>query len=93
MGQFVWIGGSGCLLPFLIIANLLFGKLIFNSTLLWLGVEVGLVLLFIINLNIIARRISRQFSGQPGPSQPGPNQRGKVVDIQGQVVEEKKRLE
>jgi hypothetical protein len=91
MGQFVWIGGSGCLLPFLILANLLFGKLIFSSTRLWLGVEAGLVLLFIINLNIMARKISRQFSSS-GRGQQSRGQQEKVIDIQGQVVEDDKRL-
>lgn len=83
---FVWIGGSGCFLPFLIIANLFFGRFIFNSIRLWLGIEAILILMFIISINIMARKISRQF-GQQGRGE------GKVVDIQGQVVEEGKKLE
>ncbi len=84
MPQFVWIGNSGCLLPLLIVFNLLFGKLIFNSTRLWLSVEAVLILIFIIKVNIIVRKISRKFSRQ--------GHGGEVVDIQGDVVEEEKKL-
>ena len=91
MSQFVWVGGSGCLLPVLIIFNLLFGRLIFNSARLWLGVEFFLILLFIINLNIMARKISRQFN-QQSPGRQSRRSQGQVVDIQGQVVEEEKKL-
>lgn len=79
---FVFTGQSGCLLPMLIILNLFFGKLIFNSTRLWLGVEGILVLLFIIKIHTFIRKISGQFR----------KAQGKVVDIQGQVVEEEKKL-
>ena len=79
MSQFVWLGSSGCLLPLLIIFNLLFGRFIFNSTRLWLSIEAVLILIFIIKINLMARKISRQFK---------PQGRGKVVDIQGQVVED-----
>ncbi|MFA6358099.1 MAG: hypothetical protein WCY09_05480 [Candidatus Omnitrophota bacterium] len=81
MPGFVWSSNSGCLLPFLIIFNLFFGRLIFNSTRLWLGVEAVLVLIFVIKINILARKINRQFK---------PN--SKIVDIQGYVVEEDKKL-
>lgn len=80
MPQFIWHGQSGCLLPMLIIFNLFFGKLIFNSTRLWLGVEAILILLFIIKIHFFARKISQQF-----------RPKGKVIDVQGQVVEEEKR--
>ncbi len=88
MPQFIWISGPGCLLPFLIIFNLLFGRLIFNSVLLWLGIEVGLILLLIISINLMARKISRGFTAG---SQSHKAPKG-VVDIQGHVVEEEKRL-
>lgn len=94
MSQFVWIGGSGCLLPFLIIFNLIFGRLIFSSARLWLGIEAGLILLFIININIMARKISRQFSQQsrnPEPDSPVRRPQGEVIDVQGQVVDEEKK--
>jgi len=110
---FVWTGSSGCLLPFLIIFNLFFGRFIFNSTRLWIGIEAILILIFILKINIMARKIIRQFgqqgrkpqgnaclpAGQAGlPARQGlashsqsHEPRGKVVDIQGQVVEEKEK--
>ena len=95
---FVFTGQSGCLLPMLIILNLFFGKLIFDSTRLWLGVEGVLVLLFIIKILAFTQKISEQLwpSGRQPNSQvhrseePG---RGKVVDVEGEVVEEKPKLE
>lgn len=86
MSQFVWIAGSDCLLPFLIIFNLIFGRLIFSSARLWLGIEAVLILLFIINLNIMARKISRNFSSSGKSQRP---QKG-VIDIEGEIVEDKK---
>lgn len=88
---FVFTGQSGCLLPMLIIFNLFFGKLIFNSTRLWLSVEGILVLLFIIKIYAFTRKISEQFSSEGRDSQNHKSQ-GKIVDIQGQVVEEKEQL-
>jgi len=92
----VWIGSSGCFLPFLIIFNLFFGRFIFSSTRLWLGIEAMLILIFIISINIMARKISRQF-GRPGPgfASNGKSHRpeGKVVDIPGQVVEEEQSFQ
>jgi len=91
---FVWIGSSGCFLPFLIIFNLFFGRFIFNSIRLWLGIEAILILMFILSINIMRRKIIRQFGQQArGFASDGKSQRyGKVVDIQGQVVEEEKKL-
>jgi len=83
--SFIWMGQSGCLLPLLIILNLLFGRAIFNSIHLWLGIEAALLLLFIIKLQLLARKITQQF-GQSHKSH------GKVIDVQGEVVEEKKKL-
>ena len=82
---FVFTGQSGCLLPMLIMFNLFFGKLIFNSTRLWLGVEGVLVLLFIIKIHAFTRKISEQF-------RPQSRSRGKVIDVHGEVVEEKQKL-
>jgi hypothetical protein len=79
---FVFTGRSGCLLPMLIIFNLLFGKLIFNSNSLWLGVEGILILLFIIKVHIFARKITEQLWPR------GRKPQSKIVDIQGQVVED-----
>jgi hypothetical protein len=88
---YVWVGNSGCLLPLLIILNLLFGKLIFGSTGLWLGIGAVLVLIFILKVKFLASKIYRQFNAQSFENQ-GRNPSDKVVDIQGQVVEEDKRL-
>ena len=76
----------------LIIFNLFFGKLIFNSTRLWLGVECILLLLFIIKIHAFTRKISEQIrSADHGPvSRYG---RGKVIDVKGEVVEEKQKLQ
>ncbi len=85
MPQIIFSGQSGCLLPLLIIFNLLFGRAIFNSTYLWLGVEAVLILIFIIKIHIFAKKITQQFR-QDGSH-------GKVVDVEGKVVEENKKLE
>ena len=81
---FVWTGSSsGCLLPFLIVFNLFFGKLIFSSTRLWLTIEAVLVLVFILKVNIFLRKLT----------QPSNKSRGNVIDISGQVVDEKSQIE
>ncbi len=93
--NFVFTGQSGCLLPMLIILNLFFGKFIFDSTRLWLGVEGILVLLFIIKIHIFTKKIGEQLR-QTGSglvsSRSKRHGRGKVIDVQGEVVEEKKKL-
>jgi len=86
---YIGMGSSGCLLPLLIIFNLFFGKLIFNSTGLWLGVEVVLVLIFMLKIKLMASRINQHLSSE-GPDQQSHKLQGKVVDIQGQVVEDDK---
>ena len=107
MSGFVWMSSSGCLLPFLIIFNLFFGKLIFNSTRLWLCIEVVLILIFMLKINIMLHKITRQFkprgrglasnsqSHRPEgrgwqPNNPSHKTKGKIIDVQGQEVEEKK---
>jgi hypothetical protein len=65
--------------------NLFFGKLIFSSTRLWLGVEVVLVLLFIIKIHAFTRKISEQLKA-------GGHGRKNVIDIEGEVIEEKLNL-
>jgi|GEM_PF-612503 len=90
---FVFTGQSGCLLPMLIMFNLIFGKLIFGSTRLWLGVEAVLVLLFVIKIHAFARKISAQLrqgsGGVAANGQSGSHRRGKVIDVEGEVVEGK----
>lgn len=99
MPQIIWSGQTGCLLPLLIILNLLFGRVLFNSTYLWLGIEAALILIFIIKIHIFMRKILQQFgpegrglgSGtQSHRQQGGPH--GRVIDVEGEVVEEKKKL-
>ena len=85
MPQLIWTGQSGCLLPLLIILNLLFGRLIFNSVYLWLGVEAALILIFVIKVHIFMKKITRQFSPE------GYKHHGEVVDVEGKVIEEKKK--
>jgi len=82
---FVFTNQSGCLLPMLIMLNLFFGKLIFSSTRLWLGVEGVLVLLFIIKIHAFTRKISEQLK-------PGGHGRRNVIDVEGEVIEEKRKL-
>ena len=95
MAQFVWMGSSGCLLPMLIVFNLFFGRAIFNSTVLWLGVEATLILLFMLKVNIMASKLRNQFwpQGQGSASDKQSHKpQGKVIDVEGEVVEEKKKL-
>jgi len=98
MSQVIFSGQTGCLLPLLIMLNLLFGRPLFNSVYLWLGFEAALIAIFIIKIHIFMRRVTQQFrSGSRGPV-PGSrshwSQRhsGKVVDVEGKVVEDKEKL-
>jgi len=80
MRSLAFLGRSGCFLPLLIILNLFFGWLIFKP-LVWLAVGSVLVLLFLLNSVIVTRKI---LSGSPGGSH--------IIDVEGQVLEEKKRF-
>jgi hypothetical protein len=88
MPQIYLSGQAGCLLPMLIVLNLLFGKLIFESTGLWLVIEAILILIFILKIKFMISRISRQFSayGQDAASRRHKTDKG-VIDVPGQVVE------
>ncbi|MDO9573182.1 MAG: hypothetical protein Q7J37_04810 [Candidatus Omnitrophota bacterium] len=90
--NFVFTGQSGCLLPMFIILNLFFGRLIFDSTRLWLGVEGILILLFIIKIHAFTRKIREEFN-QTGGGSASRHDRGKVIDVQGEVVEERQKLQ
>ena len=72
------LGCAGCLLPFLVLFNLLFGWLIFRSFLMWLAVESGLVALLLLTSYISIRRYKKDRDG--------------VIDIEGEIVEEKGKL-
>jgi len=81
----VVISQTGCLLPILILFNLFFGWM-FLKPLTWLAVEGILIILFILNSYILARRIS-SYSAK----------RSNVIDVEGEVLEkdidQKKSLE
>jgi len=77
---FVFFSASGCLLPFLIIFNLLFGW-IFLKPLHWLVIEAALVLFFIINGYVMTRKIISVSS----------KKRANVIDVEGEVVEDRRK--
>jgi len=79
--SFVFFNRTGCLLPLLIMFNLLFGW-IFLKPKEWLITEAVLLLFFIINGYIITRKIISGSSAK----------RHNVIDIEGKVVEDKHRL-
>lgn len=74
--SFVFFSGSGCLLPALIIFNLLLGW-IFLKPKLWLLTEAILILLFMVNTYVIRRKIISISS-----------KRDDAIDVQGEVVED-----
>ena len=99
------MGSSGCLLPLLIIINLFFGRRIFNSVGLWLGAGVILALIFMFKIRLMVFRISQQFgikgSGSASPGQGRKLNRahnqsykplGKIIDIQGQEVNDEQEI-
>jgi len=71
---------TGCLLPLLMFFNLFFGWLFFRP-LVWLGFEAVLILLFILNGLVLSQKISR--SAQ---------RRGRVVDVEAEVVQERRKI-
>ncbi len=71
---------SGCLIPLLLVLNLLFGGL-FLSFKHWLLLEAILFLLFLLNSIIFTRRI---FSAS---SHPRPRH-SDVIDVEGEIVDE-----
>lgn len=74
------LGCSGCFLPFLIIINLLFGRLFFKTGI-WLVIEGVLILLFFFTSIIMTRRMFTK-----------PDRRKGVIDVEGEVIKERKRL-
>ncbi|MCU0652305.1 MAG: hypothetical protein MUC39_05125 [Candidatus Omnitrophica bacterium] len=74
---------SGCLLPALILFNLFFGRAFFEAPL-WLGIELVLIAIFIINAVIFSKKI---FSFAAGGSP-----RAGVIDIEGKIVEDTRHL-
>lgn len=79
--SFFILSRSGCLLPFLITFNLFFGWMFFRMGH-WLLIEAILILLVVLNAVFLTKKI---FSDSP--------RRDDVIDIRGQVVDDKKHLE
>ncbi len=71
---------SGCLLPFLIIFNLFFGRLFFSYRV-WLVVGGVLVVLFLINSYIFSKRIINSVK-----------KRDNIIDVEGEVIKDNKKL-
>lgn len=71
---------TGCFLPLLIGFNLFFGWIFFKP-LVWLLIEVFLILLFILNAQIVMRKIFSTTSKHDN-----------AIDVEGEVVEDKKRI-
>jgi len=80
MKSIIYFSQSGCLLPLLIIFNLFFGW-IFLKPLTWIAAEGILVLLFFINSFFLARSILKPTKKRSG-----------VIDVEGQILEEKLKL-
>ncbi len=76
-----FVSQTGCLLPFFIVLNLVFGWM-FLKPLTWVLVGGILVLLFILNARIMMKKI---FSSSV-------SKYDNVIDIEGEPVEEKKKL-
>ncbi|MDI6605773.1 MAG: hypothetical protein QME65_01315 [Candidatus Omnitrophota bacterium] len=70
---------SGCLLPFLIGFNLIFGWLLLPP-LVWLSLEGILIILFVINSYIMIKKISSLSSSSGRGSE--------VIDVEARVEEE-----
>ncbi|MBP7216835.1 MAG: hypothetical protein KBA46_06090 [Candidatus Omnitrophica bacterium] len=85
MKSFVVYSQAGCLLPFLIIANLFFGLLFFSFGQ-WILIEIGLVALFFINSFLMVKKIARGTRHTNGS-------RDGIIDVEAEVVQEKRRLE
>ena len=76
-----FVSQTGCLLPVLIVFNLMFGWMFFKLST-WILVEVVMILLFVLSARFMMKKIvSSSFS-----------RRENVVDVEGETVEEKKRL-
>lgn len=73
---------SGCLLPFLIIFNLFFGRMFFSPRI-WLAVEGVLIILFLINSYIFSRRIINSVKRKD---------KGNVIDVEGEVIKDRDKL-
>lgn len=74
--SFFFVNQTGCLLPFAILFNLFFGLMFFKPVT-WLCIEAVLILLFIMNSYIFAKKVSS-----------APSRRANVIDVEGEVLKE-----
>ena len=81
MKSVVFSSRAGCLLPLLIILNLLFGWRIFKP-LEWLAVGAVLALLFIFNSIVVARQVFPR----------GSSRRSGAIDVEAEVMEGDNKL-
>lgn len=77
------LGSTGCFLFMIMLFNFIFGWMFLNFTT-WVSVGAVLVLLCIVAAFITTKKASSVFFGSKS---------GKVIDVEGYVVEDKKRLE
>lgn len=75
--QFVLFSQAGCLLPGLLLVNFVFGW-IFLKPLLWITVGLVLLLMFILNLIVTARKVMSFVN----------TKEDSVIDVEAQVVDE-----
>jgi len=71
---------TGCFLPMLFLFNLIFGWIFFKP-LTWLAIEGIILLLILINSLLLVKRISSLAKTKSN-----------VIDVEGEVVEEKKKI-
>ena len=71
---------TGCFLPLIFLINLIFGWMFFKP-LTWLAIEGVILLLILINSLLLVRKISSLTKTKSN-----------VIDIEGEVIEEKKKL-
>lgn len=74
---------GGCLLPFLIIFNLFFGWVFFGFKA-WIIVEVILVFVLMVYSYILSKKIISKANG--------PSKRSNAIDVEGEVVHDRKEL-
>lgn len=74
------VSGFGCMLPFLILFNLLFGWLFLSFTS-WFIVEALLILLFMFSAVITARRMNSA------------SRHDEAIDVQAHVLDDKDKIE
>ena len=71
---------TGCFLPLIFLINLIFGWMFFKP-LTWLAIEGVILSLILINSLLLVRKISSLTKTKSN-----------VIDIEGEVIEEKKKL-